>query len=111
MGGAAVKITTLSWASAVVALILSFSAPTDAAAGTKTSRVCAAKTVAELSVCRRGDQVSFSPTTLESVHIPALTAHFCDLTKTVVWNTRSFACVAGGERRVVNAADELKAKK
>ncbi len=105
------KITTLSWASAVVALILSFSAPTDAAAGTKTPRVCAAKTVAELSVCRRGDQVSFSPMTLESVHIPALTAHFCDLTKTVVWNTRSFACVAGGERRVVNAADELKAKK
>ena len=55
--------------------------------------------------------MSFVPTTLESVHIPALTAHFCDLTKTVVWNTRSFACVAGGERRVVNAADELKAKK
>ena len=105
------KITTLSGASAVAALILSFSAPTDAAAGAKTPRVCAAKTVAELSVCRRGDQVSFSPTTLESVHIPALTAHFCDLTKTVVWNTRSFACVASGERRVVNAADELKAKK
>ena len=55
--------------------------------------------------------MSFAPTTLESVHIPALTARFCDLTKTVVWNTRSFACVAGGERRVVNAADELKAKK
>lgn len=105
------KITTLSWALAVMGLILSFSAPTDAAAGTKTPRVCAAKTVAELSVCRRGDQVSFVPTTLESVHIPALTAHFCDLTKTVVWNTRSFACVAGGERRVVNAVDELKAKK
>ena len=83
----------------------------DATAGAKTSRVCAAKTVAELSVCRRGDQVSFAPTTLESVHIPALTARFCDLTKTVVWNTRSFACVAGGERRVVNADDELKAKK
>lgn len=104
------KITTLSGASAVAVLIFSFSAPTDAA-GAKTPRVCAAKTAAELSVCRRGDQVSFSPTTLESVHIPALTAHFCDLTKTVVWNTRSFACVAGGERRVVNAADELKAKK
>ena len=105
------KITTLSWVSAVAVLILSFSAPTDAATGAKPPRVCAAKTVVELSVCRRGDQVSFSPTTLESVHIPALTAHFCDLTKTVVWNTRSFACVAGGERRVVNAADELKAKK
>ena len=105
------KITTLSWVSAVAVLILSFSAPTDAATGAKTPRVCAAKTVVELSVCRRGDQVSFSPTTLESVHIPALTAHFCDHTKTVVWNTRSFACVAGGERRVVNAADELKAKK
>lgn len=105
------KITTLSWALAVMGLILSFSAPSDAAAGTKTPRICAAKTVAELSVCRRGDQVSFVPTTLESVHIPALTARFCDLTKTVVWNTRSFACVAGGERRVVNAADELKAKK
>lgn len=105
------KITTLSWVSAVAVLILSFSAPTDAATGAKTPRICAAKTVAELSVCRRGDQVSFVPTTLESVHIPALTAHFCDLTKTVVWNTRSFACVAGGERRVVNAADELKAKK
>ena len=111
MAGAAVKITTLSCVSAVAVLILSFSAPTDAATGVKTPRVCAAKTVVELSVCRRGDQVSFSPTTLESVHIPALTAHFCDLTKTVVWNTRSFACVAGGERRVVNAADELKAKK
>ena len=90
------KITTLSWVSAVAVLILSFSAPTDAATGAKTPRICAAKTVAELSVCRRGDQVSFVPTTLESVHIPALTAHFCDLTKTVVWNTRSFACVAGG---------------
>ena len=105
------KIATLNLASAVMTLTLSFSATSDAAAGTKTPRVCAAKTVAELSVCRRGDQVSFAPTTLESVHIPALTARFCDLTKTVVWNTRSFACVAGGERRVANAADELKAKK
>ncbi len=111
MGDTAVKIATLSLASVVVMLSLSFSVTSDATAGAKTSRVCAAKTVAELSVCRRGDQVSFAPTTLESVHIPALTARFCDLTKTVVWNTRSFACVAGGERRVVNAADELKAKK
>ena len=111
MGDTAVKIATLSLASVVVMLSLSFLVTSDATAGAKTPRVCAAKTVVELSVCRRGDQVSFSPTTLESVHIPALTAHFCDLTKTVVWNTRSFACVAGGERRVVNAADELKAKK
>lgn len=111
MGDTAVKIATLSLASVVVMLSLSFSATSDATAGAKTPRVCAAKTAAELSVCRRGDQVSFAPTTLESVHIPALTARFCDLTKTVVWNTRSFACVAGGERRVVNAADDLKAKK
>lgn len=98
------------WAAAVV-LTLVFSVPTAAGTVAKWPRVCAATTVAELSVCRRGDQVSFAPTTLESVHIPALTARFCDLTKTVVWNTRSFACVAGGERRIVKAGDELKTKK
>ena len=80
MGDTAVKIATLSLALVVVMLSLSFSVTSDATAGAKTSRVCAAKTVAELSVCRRGDQVSFAPTTLESVHIPALTARFCDLT-------------------------------